>query len=66
MNEIPPFDIHAPMDAPIRAQEAREQAEREAWQRALEDPEVQAKIRKICLDAMKEVRRKGPRTGPPR
>lgn len=72
------FDIHAPMDAPLRAREARERRELEEARKALQSPEVQKKIAEIALAAMHELhgrpfkndgtpdRRYGPRTGPPR
>lgn len=42
------FDLNAPMDAPIRAREAREKAEHEAAMEAMRSPEFEAKIREIA------------------
>lgn len=51
-SEIPPFDMSAPMDAPIRARKAREKAEHERAMKAMEDPKVQAKIAEIVSEAL--------------
>src|ERR1700723_2480443 len=58
MAEIPPFDMNAPMDAPIRAREARERQERERAMKALQDPVVQAKIAEIVGKAWAAMERK--------
>lgn len=51
MAEIPPFDIHAPMDAPIRAREMREKQEAEDAAKRMADPKIQAKFRQIVKAA---------------
>lgn len=58
MDEFPPFDMNAPMDAPIRAREARERQEHERCMKALQDPKVQAKIAEIVKDSMAKIERK--------
>ena len=51
MAEIPPFDMNAPMDAPIRARKMREKQEAEEAAKRMADPKVQAKFRQIVKSA---------------
>lgn len=55
MNEIPPFDMNAPMDAPIRAREMRERQEREEATRRMNLPANKRKLRKIVKEAWTRV-----------
>lgn len=65
MAEIPPFDIHAPMDAPIRAREAREEAEHDKAMAYMRSAEFEALVRKAVNRPLKKDgtpdRRYGPR-----
>jgi hypothetical protein len=61
-----PFDMDAPMDAPIRAREAQERRKHEAAMAAYQTPEFQAAVKQIVLDAMLAVKRRGPHKGKPR
>lgn len=56
------YDMYAPMDAPIRAREAREQAEHEAAMAAYQTPEFKAALTKICLEAMRAAALSAPGT----
>lgn len=72
------FDIHAPMDAPLRARAAREKREHEEALKAMRSPTFRKAIAKICHEAAAKMglsrlkkdgtpdRRFGPRMGPPR
>ena len=65
MGDFPPFDIHAPMDAPIRAREAREKAEHDKAMAYMRSPEFEALVRKAINRPLKKDgtpdRRYGPR-----
>lgn len=62
------FDINAPMDAPIRAREARERREHEEAMKEMQSPEFQKKLRKVLKRTKSGAidKRFGPRMGPPR
>lgn len=53
------FDLHSPFDAPLRAQKAREETEREKSQLYLESPEGQKVLSDICKKAMRRIKRRG-------
>lgn len=52
-------DLNAPMDAPIRAREAREKAEHEAAMEAMRSPEFEANIREIVAGMGKQPPKRG-------
>lgn len=56
---IPPFDMHAPFDAPLRYRERQEELAREKADAALRDPKVQRKLRKIVREAYAKVKAAG-------
>lgn len=74
--KLPPFDMNAPFDAPIRLREREEKEAHERAMKALDDPKVQATIRKIATQAAAKIglrplrkdgkpdRRYGPRVAP--
>lgn len=53
------FNLHSPFDAPLRAQKAREEAEREKLQLYLKSPEGQKVLSDICKKAMRRIKRRG-------
>lgn len=53
MAEFPPFDIHAPMDAPIRAREMREKEEHDKAIAYMQSPEFEALVRKALKGLLK-------------
>lgn len=66
------FDIHAPMDAPLRARAAREEREHEEALKTLRSPGFQAMVAEVLRKVMRRKkdgtpdRRFGPRMGLPR
>lgn len=52
---LPPFDMNAPFDAPLRYRERLEQLERERSEKAMRDPTVRRKLREIVREAYAKI-----------